>query len=163
MKNSISLIGMAGAGKSTVGKELAKILNFRLIDSDILIEEQCGKSLQKILDDEGYIALREIENLVLKNLYLNETILSTGGSAVYSDEAMKHIQQNSKVIFLEVPFDKILQRVPSFMDRGFAKAPSQTIEDAFIERQRLYKKYSNHTVTNTKDLHSCVDRILKFL
>ena len=154
---------MAGAGKSSVGKELAKKLNFRLIDSDVLIEEQYGKSLQKILDDEGYIALREIENLVLKNLYLNETILSTGGSAVYSDEAMKHIQQNSKVIFLEVPFDKILQRVPSFMDRGFAKAPSQTIEDAFIERQRLYKKYSNHTVTNTKDLNSCVDRILKFL
>ena len=92
---------MAGAGKSSVGKELAKKLDFRLIDSDVLIEEQYGKSLQKILDDEGYIALREIENLVLKNLYLNETILSTGGSAVYSDEAMKHIQQNSKVIFSE--------------------------------------------------------------
>ena len=163
MKNSISLIGMAGAGKSTVGRELANILNFRLIDSDVLIEEQQGKSLQKILDDEGYIRLREIENSVLKNLHFKEIILSTGGSAVYSDEAMKHIQQNSKVIFLDVSFDEILERVPSFHDRGFAKAPSQSIEDAFEERQELYNKYSHHIVSNTEDLHSCVSRIVELL
>ena len=163
MKNSISLIGMAGAGKSTVGRELANILNFRLIDSDALIEEQQRKSLQKILDDEGYIRLREIENSVLKNLHFKEIILSTGGSAVYSDEAMKHIQQNSKVIFLDVSFNKILERVPSFHDRGFAKAPSQSIEDAFEERQELYNKYSHHIVSNTEDLHSCVSRIVELL
>jgi shikimate kinase len=163
MKNSISLIGMAGAGKSTVGRELANILNFRLIDSDVLIEEQQGKSLQKILDDEGYIRLREIENSVLKNLHFKEIILSTGGSAVYSDEAMKHIQQNSKVIFLDVSFGAILERVPSFHDRGFAKAPSQSIEDAFEERQELYNKYSHHIVSNTEDLHSCVSKIVELL
>ena len=163
MKNSISLIGMAGAGKSTVGRELANILNFRLIDSDVLIEEQQRKSLQKILDDEGYIRLREIENSVLKNLHFKEIILSTGGSAVYSDEAMKHIQQNSKVIFLDVSFSKILERVPSFHDRGFAKAPSQSIEDAFEERQELYNKYSHHIVSNTEDLHSCVSKIVELL
>ena len=94
MKNSISLIGMAGAGKSSVGKELATTLGFRFIDSDALIEKQHGKSLQNILDDEGYVKLREIENIVLKNIQFNETILSTGGSAVYSNEAMEHIQQN---------------------------------------------------------------------
>ena len=163
MKNSISLIGMAGAGKSTVGRELANILNFRLIDSDVLIEEQQGKSLQKILDDEGYIRLREIENSVLKNLYFKEIILSTGGSAVYSEEAMKHIQQNSKVIFLDVSLNEILERVPSFHDRGFAKAPSQSIEDAFEERQELYNKYSHHIVSNSKDLHSCVSKIIELL
>ena len=88
MKNSISLIGMAGAGKSSVGRELAKRLGFRLIDSDALIEGQYGKRLQNILEDEGYIRLREIENIVLKDIQFNETILSTGGSAVYSNEAM---------------------------------------------------------------------------
>ena len=154
---------MAGAGKSTVGKELAKILNFRLIDSDTLIEEQHGKSLQKILDNEGYMKLRAIENLVLKKLNLNETILSTGGSAVYSHEAMNHIQQYSTVIFLDVPFDQILERVPSFFDRGFAKAPSQSIEDAFEERQELYKKCAHHIVSNTRDLHSCVSKIVELL
>ena len=163
MKNSISLIGMAGAGKSSVGKELARILGFRFIDSDALIEKQHGKSLQNILDDEGYIKLREIENIALKSIQFNKTILSTGGSAVYSDEAMEHIQQNSKVIFLEVPFSQILERVPSFLDRGFAKAPNQSVENAFGERQELYNKYSDSVVSNTKDLNSCVSKILELL
>ena len=154
---------MAGAGKSSVGKELAKMLNLKLIDSDTLIEEQYDKSLQKILDDEGYIKLRKIENLVLKNLSLNETVLSTGGSAVYSEEAMEYIKKNSIVIFLEVPFGQILERVPSFHDRGFAKAPSQSIEDAFEERQELYNKYSHHIVSNSKDLDSCVSKIIELL
>ena len=154
---------MAGAGKSSVGKELAKMLNLKLIDSDTLIEEQYDKSLQKILDDEGYIKLRKIENLVLKKLSLNETVLSTGGSAVYSEEAMEYIKKNSIVIFLEVPFGQILERVPSFLDRGFAKAASQSIEDAFEERQELYKKYSHHRVSNTKDLYSCVSKIIELV
>ena len=163
MKNSISLIGMAGAGKSSVGKELARTLGFRFIDSDGLIEKQHGKSLQNILDDEGYVKLREIENVVLKNIQFNETILSTGGSAVYSNEAMEHIRQNSKVIFLEVPFGQILERVPSFLDRGFAKAQNQSVENAFVERQELYKKYSDSVVSNTKDLNYCVSKILELL
>jgi shikimate kinase len=145
MKNSISLIGMAGAGKSSIGIELAKRLD-------------CG-----LVDSEGYIKLREIENLIIKNIHFDGIVLSTGGSAVYSDEAMKHIQKYSKVIFLEVPFTQILERVPSFLDRGFAKAPSQSVEDAFQERQDLYKKYSHFTVSNTNDLHSCVLEILKLL
>lgn len=163
MKNSISLIGMAGAGKSSVGIELARTLGFRLVDSDALIEKQYGKSLQNILDDEGYLKLREIENTVLKGIRFNEIILSTGGSAVYSAEAMEHIQQNSKVIFLEVPFGQILERVPSFLDRGFAKAPNQSVENAFVERQELYKKYSDSVVSNTKDLNYCVSKILELL
>ena len=163
MKNSISLIGMAGAGKTSVGKVLARTLGFSFIDSDALIEKQHGKSLQNILDDEGYIKLREIENIALKSIQFNETILSTGGSAVYSDEAMEHIQQNSKVIFLEVPFSQILERVPSFLDRGFAKAPNQSVKDAFVERQELYKQYSDSVVSNTKDLNSCVSKILELL
>jgi len=163
MNNSISLIGMAGAGKTSVGKELARTLGFSFIDSDTLIEKQHGKSLQNILDDEGYIKLREIENIALKSIQFNETILSTGGSAVYSDEAMEHIQQNSKVIFLEVPFSQILERVPSFLDRGFAKAPNQSVENAFLERQELYKKYSDSVVSNTKDLNFCVSKILELL
>ena len=137
MKNSISLIGMAGAGKTSVGKELARTLGFSFIDSDALIEKQHGKSLQNILDDEGYIKLREIENIALKSIQFNETILSTGGSAVYSDEAMEHIQQNSKVIFLEVPFSQILERVPSFLDRGFAKAPNQSVERCICRKTRI--------------------------
>jgi shikimate kinase len=76
---------------------------------------------------------------------------------------MEHIQQNSKVIFLDVPFSQILERVPSFLNRGFAKAPNQSIEDAFLERQELYKKYSHSMVSNSKDVNYCVTKILELL
>ena len=163
MKNSISLIGMAGAGKSSVGKMLATELNLEFKDSDILIESHYRKSLQEILNQQGYIKLREIEDLLIRSIPMDSVVLSTGGSAVYSDEAMEHIQQNSKVIFLDVPFSQILERVPSFLDRGFAKAPNQSIEDAFVERQELYKKYSHSVISNTKDLNYCVSKILELL
>ena len=135
MKNSISLIGMAGAGKSSVGKELAAALDLSLIDSDDLIENQYDQTLQSILDQQGHIKLRAIEESVLTSINFDQTILSTGGSAVYSPKAMRYLQQHSMVIYLEVPFAQILERVSSFLNRGFAKEPEQTIEEAFLERQ----------------------------
>ena len=134
----------------------SKIVNSKNMSQDDYQKEQIERL-------KASKKLREIENSVLKNLHFKETILSTGGSAVYSDEAMKHIQKNSKVIFLDVSFREILERVPSFLDRGFAKAPSQSIEDAFEERQELYNKYSHHIVSNTEDLHSCVSKIIELL
>ena len=131
MNNSISLIGMAGAGKSSIGLELAKQLNFQFIDSDALIEAKFNQTLQNILDDSGYLKLRDIEEETILSIELANSILATGGSAVYSARAMQYLKQNSLVIYLEVPFDQILQRVPSFLDRGFAKEPNQSIEDAF--------------------------------
>ena len=97
MINSISLIGMAGAGKSAVGMQLSKMLDFKLIDSDALIESQYDKSLQKILDDEGYIKLREIENLVLKNIQFNKTILSTGGGG----DVFRFIELGTELVEIE--------------------------------------------------------------
>ena len=160
MKNSISLIGMAGAGKSSVGKELAAALDLSLIDSDDLIENQYDQTLQSILDQQGHIKLRAIEESVLTSINFDQTILSTGGSAVYSPKAMRHLQEHSMVIYLEVPFIQILERVPSFLNRGFAKNPEQTVEEAFLERQDLYEEYAHHTIKNTKDLHSCVSKII---
>ena len=160
MKNSISLIGMAGAGKSSVGKELAVALNFSLIDSDHLIENQYEQTLQNILDHQGHLKLRAIEESVLTSIKFDQTILSTGGSAIYSPKAMRYLQEHSMVIYLEVPLAQILERVPSFLNRGFAKEPKQTIEEAFLERQDLYKKYSHHAIKNTNDLQSCVSEII---
>ena len=163
MNNSISLIGMAGAGKSSVGLELAKQLNLHFIDSDALIEAQFNQTLQSILDDSGYLKLRDIEEETILSIELANSILATGGSAVYSARAMQHLKQNSLVIYLEVPFDQILQRVPSFLDRGFAKEPNQTIEDAFQERQNLYSESAHHVILNTSDLSSCVTKILSLV
>ncbi|MDB9906358.1 shikimate kinase [Gammaproteobacteria bacterium] len=163
MNNSISLIGMAGAGKSSIGSELAKQLNFQFIDSDALIEAKFNQTLQSILDDSGYLKLRDIEEETILSIELSNSVLATGGSAVYSVKAMQHLKQNSLVIYLEVPFDQILQRVPSFLDRGFAKQPKQSIEDAFQERQALYVESAHHAILNTDDLSSCITKILSLL
>ena len=160
MKNSISLIGMAGAGKSSIGIKVAQQLNLKFVDSDLLIEERFAQTLQEILDDAGYLKLRAIEEEVLLSIDLADTVLSTGGSAVYSDKSMQYLQQNSLVIYLEVPFDQILERVPSFLDRGFAKEPSQSIEDAFREREELYQNSAHHIVSNTQDINACVSKII---
>jgi shikimate kinase len=163
MNNSISLIGMAGAGKSSVGLELSKQLNLQFIDSDFLIEAKFNQTLQNILDDSGYLKLRDIEEETILSIELSNSVLATGGSAVYSASAMQYLKQNSLVIYLEVPFDQILQRVPSFLDRGFAKEPNQSIENAFQERQELYQDSAHHVILNTDDLSSCVTKILSLV
>jgi shikimate kinase len=163
MNNSISLIGMAGAGKSSVGLELSKQLNLQFIDSDLLIEAKFNQTLQNILDDSGYLKLRDIEEETILSIELSNSVLATGGSAVYSASAMQYLKQNSLVIYLEVPFDQILQRVPSFLDRGFAKEPNQSIENAFQERQELYQDSAHHVILNTDDLSSCVTKILSLV
>ena len=163
MKNSISLIGMAGAGKSSIGIKVAQQLNLKFVDSDLLIEERFAQTLQEILDDAGYLKLRAIEEEAILSIDIADTVLSTGGSAVYSDKSMQYLQQNSLVIYLEVPFDQILERVPSFLDRGFAKEPSQSIEDAFYEREELYQNSAHHIISNTTDLNSCVSKIIALI
>ena len=163
MNNSISLIGMAGAGKSSIGLELSKQLNLQFIDSDLLIEAKFNQTLQNILDDSGYLKLRDIEEETILSIELSNSVLATGGSAVYSASAMQYLKQNSLVIYLEVPFNEILQRVPSFLDRGFAKEPNQSIENAFQERQELYKESAHHVILNTDDLSSCVTKILSLV
>ena len=161
MKNSISLIGMAGAGKTSVGIKLAEALDLKFIDSDLLIEKNFNQSLQSILNDCGYLKLRSIEEETLLSVDFSDTVLSTGGSAVYSSKGMQYLKDNSIVIYLEVPFDQILERVPSFLDRGFAKDPNHTIEEAFVERQELYIESAHHIISNTDDLSTCVSKILK--
>jgi shikimate kinase len=163
MKNSISLIGMAGSGKTTIGMKLSEILNLSFSDSDNVIETKYGATLQSILDSEGYMSLRAIEENVILSIKIDHVVLATGGSAVYSTKAMEYLKMNSLIIFLEVPFDQILERVPSFLDRGFAKEPNQSIEDAFLERQSLYSDYADHIIVNTKSIDSCVSRILNLL
>ena len=163
MKNSISLIGMAGSGKTTIGLKLSEILNLSFSDSDNVIETKHGETLQSILDSEGYMSLRAIEENVILSIKTDHVVLATGGSAVYSTKAMEYLKMNSLIIFLEVPFDQIMERVSSFLDRGFAKEPNQSIEDAFLERQSLYANYADHIIVNTESIDSCVSKILNLL
>tara|TARA_B100000123_G_scaffold56350_1_gene39154 strand:- start:4076 stop:4567 length:492 start_codon:yes stop_codon:yes gene_type:complete len=163
MKKSISLIGMAGAGKSSIGKKLASHLDFDFVDSDQLIEAGQNKSLQEILVTKGIERFKKLEEAALMSVEFNQTILATGGSAIFSKNAMSHIKQNSLIIYIEVPFQKILDRVKNFSERGFIKKPSQSIYDAFKDREKLYKKFADRVVKNSDDIESCFQKILYLL
>tara|TARA_Y100000768_G_scaffold280571_1_gene215546 strand:+ start:294 stop:761 length:468 start_codon:yes stop_codon:yes gene_type:complete len=153
---------MAGAGKTSVGKVLSSHVGYEFLDTDKIIENLYGKS-KDIIDSEGQDRFRAIEEEVLLSTKFNETLLATGGSAVFSNLAMKFIREKSYVIYLEVNFETILDRVSDFKERGFIKDPNQTVQDAYKEREILYKHYSDHTVTNNRDIEDCVHKILTTL
>ena len=143
MKSNLTLIGMPGAGKSTVGIILAKNLSFGFIDTDVLIQINQQKSLQQILDESDHLNLRNIEEREIMKLNIRSHVIATGGSAAYSTNAMSHLLNISKVIFLEVSFEEIERRIHNFKTRGIAKTVDQTFRDLYDERQSLYKKYAD--------------------
>ena len=143
---NIVLIGMPGAGKSTVGVILAKYTSRDFIDTDVLIQISERRPLQEILDDQGHMALRRIEEQILLSLHLSNHVIATGGSAAYSGKAMRHLKQTGVVVFLHVPFEEIRERVRDFATRGIARAPEQSFADLFEERYVLYKKYADVTI-----------------
>ena len=146
MKTNLTLIGMPGAGKSTIGIILAKNLSLGFIDTDILIQINQQKSLQQIIDESDHLNLRAIEEQEILKLNIRRHIIATGGSAAYSEKAMIHLQGISTIVFLEVSFAEIERRIHNFASRGIAKATHQTFRELFDERQVLYKKYAQTTI-----------------
>lgn len=142
-KSNIVLIGMPGSGKSTVGVILAKRTSHDFVDTDVVIQSVEHRSLQAIMDKEGYMKLREIEARVLQTLNVENHIVSTGGSAVYSDAAMAHLRTNGTTIYLDVSLDTLRSRITDYETRGIAKRPDQSFDDLFEERTRLYTKYAD--------------------
>ena len=140
--NNITLIGMPGAGKSTTGVILAKLLSFDFMDTDLLIQVNHKRALQDIVDREGHIYLRQVEEEEILMISPEKHVIATGGSAVYSEKAMTHLKSISTVVFLRAGFDVIEKRINNFDQRGIAKARGQSFKDLFLERQPLYEKYA---------------------
>ena len=153
---------MAGAGKTSVGKALSLELGYEFLDTDKIIEISYGKS-KDIIDSEGKDRFRAIEEEVLLSIKFKNILLATGGSAVFSPLAMEHLRNNSDIIYLEVSFENISERVLDFKERGFIKESHQSIEEAYTERLVLYEKYANYTVTNNGSVEECVQKILSLL
>lgn len=145
-KSNLVLIGMPGSGKSTIGVILAKRTSHDFIDTDVLIQSVQGRSLQNILDSEGYMRLREIESEVLQSLDVKNHVISTGGSAVYSDAAMQHLKEDGVMIYLDVSLDTLRSRITDYETRGIAKRPDQSFDELFLERTLLYRKYADITI-----------------
>ena len=154
---------MAGAGKSSIGKKLAKHLKFNFVDSDLLIEKKYGKSLQDILSQNGNKKFKEIEEGALLSVEFNQIVLATGGSAVFCDTAMEYIKGNSMVIYLEVPYEDISARISNFSERGLLKRSDQTIQEAYKEREGLYRHYADYIVKNGGIIDSCLNKILSLI
>jgi shikimate kinase len=129
---------MPGAGKSTIGLLLAKELAKDFVDTDLLIQLQEGKTLQDIIDERGYLALRSIEEAVLLSMASPNHIIATGGSAIYSEAGMSHLKSFGRIIFLDVPADELLNRIHNYASRGIACRSDQTFADLFAERRALY-------------------------
>lgn len=145
-QKNIALIGMPGSGKSTSGVLLAKHLGLGFVDTDLLIQERAGRLLQDIVDQEGYLALRAIEEQVLLDLDVEGYVISTGGSAVYSEPAMAHLSSNALVVFLQVPLEEVIRRIGDYSARGIARRPDQSLEELFEEREALYLRHADLVV-----------------
>lgn len=145
-KSNIILIGMPGSGKSTVGVILAKLLAKRFMDTDILIQNRANRSLQDIVDNDGHMVLRRIEEEVLLSIRCKNHVIATGGSAAYSEAAMQHLQKDGITVFLRANLPTLKERIHNYETRGLAKRPEQSFQDLFEEREVLYKRYSSISV-----------------
>lgn len=138
---NIILIGMPGVGKSTTGIILAKTLAKDFIDTDVLIQVRYNKSLQDIVDEYDYLKLRRIEEEEILLLNVSNTVIATGGSAVYSEKAMAHLKENGRIVYLKLELDELLMRIDNLGTRGIAKSKDQSFEDLYKEREKLYGKH----------------------
>ncbi len=161
MSSNVILIGMPGAGKSTAGVLLAKYTSRDFLDSDLSIQIKTGETLQQTVDTKGHEALRRIEEEVLVELCVENCVVATGGSAVYSNKAMKALGRTGKIVFLDVSLAELERRIHNFASRGIAKRPDQTLEDLFAERFALYTKYADIIIScDGLDLEQVCQKII---
>lgn len=144
--SNIVLIGMPGAGKSTVGPLLAQSILRDFLDTDLVIQASQKRTLQDIVNTDGQAALRQIEEEVLLSLACQHHVIATGGSAVYSEQGMMHLKAGGIVIFLNVDLATLESRVDNFNTRGLVKRADQTLTQLFDERLPLYRKYTDITI-----------------
>ena len=150
MKN-IVIIGMPSAGKSTIGVILAKTLGMNFIDTDILIQENTGRLLQEIITNDGIDAFLKIEEITILSLTCNNSIIATGGSVVLSDRSMDYLKKHGLIIYLNIVFEEMVQRLNNITTRGIVLAEGQSLIDMYTQRIPLYEKYAEITIDCSKE------------
>ena len=145
-KSNIVLIGMAGSGKSTIGRLLARQLDRHFLDTDTLIEKNVNKHLQEIIDTESPAGFRRIEEGVILRLNCRNRVIATGGSVVYSQAAMEHLRRIGQIILLKVELSVLTARICNAATRGLVKKPEQSFADLYAERLPLYVRYADYVI-----------------
>lgn len=164
MKKNIVLIGMPGAGKSTIGVLLAKAINYDFLDADLVIQKQNNKKLYEIINEKGIDEFLMIENDTIVGLNVSETVIATGGSAVYGHEAMEHMRKNGIIIYLKLSCVEIINRISNITTRGIAMKEGKTIFDIYDERVPLYEKYADIIIdAEGTDIEECVTLVANAL
>lgn len=162
MKNNIILIGMPGSGKSTVGVVLAKKLGFQFVDSDLVIQEQSGKLLYQLIEELGEAGFLMLENKVNAGIQAEKAVVATGGSAVYGKEAMKHFKETGIVVYLNLPYEELRERLGDLHKRGVVIREGSSLRELYEERIPLYEKYADIVMDcSGRDLRSIVEKIAK--
>lgn len=147
-RDNIVMIGMPGSGKSTIGVVLAKILNYDFVDVDLIIQQRCDKTLQRLIDALGPAGFIDVENEVLLDMNFEHTVVSTGGSAVYSHDAIQHLADIGRIVYLQVSLPELEKRLCDFSERGVVmrREGCTSLADLYDERIPLYEKYADITV-----------------
>ena len=164
MKDNIVLIGMPGAGKSTVGVILAKMIGYQFTDADLLIQKQEGKLLHEIIAEKGTDGFIEIEERVNASIEASHTIIATGGSVVYGKKAMEHLSCIGTVVYLKVPYDTLEKRLEDIKGRGVVLKEGQTLRTLYDERTPLYEKYADIEISEDGlNVEQTVEKLLERL
>jgi len=160
---NVVLIGMPGAGKSTVGVLLAKELGYGFADTDILITQRAGRTLPVLIAEEGVPRLLEREAEVGESLDCDETVIATGGSMVFSPRAMEHLKAGGVAVYLETPIGTIAERLRkhSREARGVAAPPEMSLTDIYAARAPLYERYADVTIQCGDGLETVVEQIVR--
>ena len=163
MKNII-FIGMPASGKSTVGVVVAKRMGYGFVDTDLLIQAQEKKLLKEIIAEVGNEGFLQIENQVNRDVNVERSVISPGGSVVYCEEAMNHFKEIGTVVYLQVPFETINQRISNAKNRGVVLKEGQTLKDLYDERTALFEKYADYTISEDGlSLEETIDEVLELL
>lgn len=150
MKNNVVLVGMPGAGKSTVGIVLAKLLGYRFLDSDLVIQEAEGRLLKDIIEQEGIARFIEIEEKINAEIRAEHTVIATGGSVVYGKKAMENMRSLGRVVYIKLSYKEICSRVGNVKQRGIVLAKGQTFRELYDERILLYEHYADLVIDAEK-------------
>lgn len=162
--NNIILIGMPGAGKSTIGVLLAKSMLMDFIDTDLIIQKKTGNALSDIINEKGIDEFISIENDVICNEEFVNSVIATGGSAVYGKEAMEKLKSAGVTVYLKVDANELYNRIKNIHTRGIAMKNGQTLDSLYNERAPLYEKYADITVEcGGLTPEECVDLIIEKL
>ncbi len=159
-KSNIVLIGMPGCGKSTIGVLLAKRLGLHFVDTDLVMQAGEGKSLQRLIEINGIRRFCEIECGYVQRLQAVDTVIATGGSVVYYDEAMRSLAAGGEIVYLRLPLAELEARLGDLNARGVVLEPGQTLAELFEKRTPLYEKWAEMTIDLSGKTHDqCVDAV----